>query len=109
MGISTVVDPNDAICEFAVYSLLFSHLWFRKRMKKPPDLLLSCHLVPLFPDLTLCLLVGHLDGTKSLDEMILGLPAWFFATRPWKICSMSFEMPFGCFLFGSQVLELLQT
>jgi len=34
MDFSMVEDPNDVIHKFAVCSLLFSYLWFGKRMKK---------------------------------------------------------------------------
>jgi len=65
--------------------------------------------MPPFLALTSGLLEGHLDGTNTLDELMLSLPAWFFASRPWTFCSMSFGLPFGCFLFGVCILELLQT
>ena len=102
-GISTIED-DDAIQEFAVCSLLFSFLWFGKRLKKPPALFLCYYFLPQFLALTSGLLNGHLDGTNPLHVLVLSLPAWFFASRPWKCWSMTCGMPFECFIFGVQAL-----
>ena len=91
MGISTVDDPDEALHEFAVYSLLIGYFWFAKKLKKPPDLLLSCCLMPPFLlllegsfDAAEGSLEGVLDGANAFDEVLLSLPAWFFASQPWK-------------------------
>jgi len=52
---------------------------------------------------------GSLDRTNTMDEMILGLPAWFFASKPWKLCPVSFGMHFECLILGVKTLEPLQT
>jgi len=120
MGTSMVEDPDNAIHELAACSLLIGYLWFAKRLKKPLDLLLSCCLMPPILALTSSLLEGSLDGTdgppegsldrtNTMDEMLLGLPAWFFASKPWKLCSVSFGMHFECLILGVKTLELLQT
>ena len=96
--------------------MLLSYLRFGKRLKKPPDLLLSCCLVPSFLILldgsfvrATGSLEGVLDGANAIDEMLLSLLAWFFAFRPWKLCSVSFEAPFEFFILGFETLELLST
>ena len=86
MGISTVDDPDEALHEFAVCSLLIGYFWFAKKLKKPPDLLLSCCLMPSFLllldgsfDAANGLLEGNLDRANAFDEVLLSLAAWFFA------------------------------
>ena len=55
------------------------------------------------------LLEGVLDGANAIDEMLLSLLAWFFAFRPWELCSASFGVPFEFFILGVETLELLST
>ena len=115
MGISMVDDPDEALHEFAVCSLLIGYFWFAKKLKKPPDFLLSCCLMPSFLllldgsfDATNGSLEGNSDGANAFDEVLLSLPAWFFASQPWKPRPMSFELPFESFINGIKFLELLQ-
>ena len=75
----------------------------------PPFLALTLGLLEGPLDGTKGPLEGFLDGTNTMDEMLLGLPAWCFASKPWKLCSVSFGMHFECLILGVKTLELLQT
>ena len=89
MGISMVNNPDNAFHEFAVCSLLIGCIRHAKKLKKPPDLLLLCCLMPSFLALldgssvgATGLLEGVWDRANMIDELLLSLPACHFASQP---------------------------